>query len=73
MDAFCSICGHGHDIRSPGIRKIWGTDTWECADESACFCRLAAQHLERDSTPELIEAMQRALDGVWAMLEATGE
>jgi len=33
MDAFCSICGQGYDIRDPAITLHPGPE-WECAIEA---------------------------------------
>lgn len=45
MEVTCSICGQRYDMRDPGIRRIWGEDTWECAEEGPCFDRRAMAHL----------------------------
>ena len=52
MDVFCAICSQRWDMRDlENVRRIWGEDTYECADESACFHRKAMTELERSITP----------------------
>ena len=53
----CDICGRSYDLRDPAVRWLNVDGVWTCADESACFDRLA---------------IQRALDAAWARLDAAG-
>lgn len=50
MTATCSICGKEWDTRDPGVRRIWGEDTWECSEEGPCFDRRAMRKLEQEVT-----------------------
>ena len=52
MDAYCSICGQGYDMRDPAITLHPGPQ-WECADESACAGRRAASLVD----PEIAAAI----------------
>ena len=58
----CCVCGHCHSSASTGViyRSLDGL--WQCRNEFACQERHAA----------VVAAMQRALDEVWAELEANG-
>lgn len=48
MDAFCSVCGKGWDMRDPEVMHLSLGDEWFCRDESACRARRAVISAELD-------------------------
>lgn len=59
---YCCVCGERHSSASTGVMYRSEDAQWWCRNELACRERQAA----------VIAAMQRALDDVWAELEAGG-
>jgi hypothetical protein len=54
---------------NPGVMYRSLDKKWWCADEKLCLARVAAAPA---TDPQDIAAMYRALDQVWADLEANG-
>ena len=72
---FCCVCGAGHRPGSPAVLFRSADHRWWCADEFACFLRARlAEQAAQDAARHAAEvaAMYRALDRVWASLEAGG-
>ena len=69
---FCCVCGEPHNPRRPDVSYRSGDGRWWCTDELACWGRardadaIMQQHLAN------VAAMYRALENVWADLEASG-
>ena len=75
VSVLCCICGATHRKGSPSILIRSEDDRWWCADEFACFLRArVAEQAAQDALQHAAEvaAMYRALDRVWASLEAGG-
>jgi hypothetical protein len=72
----CCICGALHDPRDPAVSYRSLDKKWWCADETACTERRAlaevAGHAGITTPAGDLAAMYRALDAVWADLEANG-
>ena len=70
MTVFCCVCGLPWNARDPRVCYRSGDRRWWCTDEVACWLRARdgeaafRQHLAD------VAAMYRALECVWADLEA---
>ena len=67
---FCCICGEPWEATDPGVQYRSLDRRWWCTDETSCTSRRARG--EAVMTAEQETAMLRALDEVWAELEARG-
>lgn len=64
---YCCVCASRWDTRDPRVLYRSADRRWWCRDEEPCTQRARAS-----MTAEEEAAMQRALDDVWAELEARG-